>query len=75
MLLHFHLNLTLFFDFDKIFVFNVPVYTGTGSAWIRIHFQSWIRIRIPLKKLDPYPDPQKVNADPKHWFADNKQCL
>jgi hypothetical protein len=42
---------------------------------IRIHFQSWIRIRIHIKKkLDPDPhngnadpDPHKVNADPKHW--------
>jgi hypothetical protein len=27
--------------------FNVP--PGSGSAWIRIHFQRWIRILIRLK--------------------------
>jgi hypothetical protein len=29
----------------KIYVFNVL----PGSAWIRIHFQSWTRIRVRLK--------------------------
>jgi hypothetical protein len=36
-----------------------------GSAWISIHFQSRIRIRNNLKKLDPDPNPHNVNADPK----------
>jgi hypothetical protein len=43
-------------------VFNVP--NGPRSAWLRIHFQNWIRIRF--KKLDPHSDPHKVNADLKH---------
>jgi hypothetical protein len=40
-------NITIFY-FDKIFVFKVPVYPGYGSAWIRIHFESWIRTGIRI---------------------------
>jgi hypothetical protein len=40
-------NIPVFFYFDKIFVFNVS--PGSGSGWIRIHFENWIRIRIQLK--------------------------
>jgi hypothetical protein len=30
---------------------------GSGSAWIRIKFASWIRIRIRFPNADPDPDP------------------
>jgi hypothetical protein len=26
-----------------------------------------------FSKLDPYPDPHKVNADPKHWLKGNER--
>jgi hypothetical protein len=29
---------------------------GSGSAWIRIKFASWIRIRIPNADPDPAAD-------------------
>jgi hypothetical protein len=27
----------------------LKILSGSGSAWIRIHFENWIRIRIHLK--------------------------
>jgi hypothetical protein len=27
----------------------------------------WIRIGIQPKMLDPNPDPDQINKDPKHW--------
>ena len=41
---------------------------GSGSAWIRIHVPSLIRILIHKKLLDP--GPQKMNADPQPWSED-----
>jgi hypothetical protein len=53
------------FVIGKNFVLNVL--PASGSAWICIHFQSWILIRIHLKILNSEPDPHKVDSDPKHW--------
>ena len=35
--------------------YHFPQGCGSGSAWIRIYFPSWIRIRIQY--ADPDPDP------------------
>jgi hypothetical protein len=43
---YFHYNLTLFVDFDKIFVLT---YIQDPDPQVRFNFQSWIRIRIHLK--------------------------
>jgi hypothetical protein len=61
-------QLTFNLSLKGLWVFNygtVLTTSGSVSAWIRIPFKSWIRIHI---KSCTYPDPHKVNADPKHWY-------
>jgi hypothetical protein len=53
----------------KVYGMFFNVLPGSGSAWFSIHFENWMRIC-----LKNYPDPHKVNADPKHWQVDLKIC-
>jgi hypothetical protein len=46
----FSLKFNIFFYFGKIFVLNVYP-DPHGSAWTRIHFLSWIRIRIKSMRI------------------------
>ena len=38
---------------SKLYIVGLRQYCGSGFAWIRIHFPSWIRIRIQYADPDP----------------------
>jgi hypothetical protein len=54
-------NLTFF---SAVFFFQFLVIKALDPDWIRIR----IRIGLQPQTLDPDPNPEKINTDPKHWF-------
>ncbi len=56
----------VYFSWKNLTFCDGKVWSGSGSAWIRIGFAAWIRFCIEIKTWSGSGN--EISVDPQHWF-------